>query len=83
MLNLTESTKNLFVELVKDAPNWSGTPLFQGTKSQQGNLTDLKKNGLITTQQDSDNSRCFWVYFTDAGKKYAIDLLGVHGDYFD
>jgi hypothetical protein len=82
MLELTPATKALFVELVKDAPNWGGTPLFQGTKAQQGNLTDLKTKGLVETEQDEDNRLCFWVYFTDEGKKLAVDLLQVSPDYF-
>lgn len=71
---LTEGSKKLFLELADDAPNWSGKPLFGanvgGDKSSLGHLTDLKKKGLLTTSQDEDNPKCFWVSFTDLGIAY-------------
>jgi hypothetical protein len=75
---LSVGTKALFVALVKDAGNWSGVPLFGGnvgnSAADKGHLTDLKRKGLVTTEQDSDNKRCHWVNFTDAGKQYAASL---------
>jgi hypothetical protein len=75
---MSVGTKALFIALVKDAGNWSGSPLFGGnvgnTAADKGHLTDLKRKGLVTTEQDSDNKRCHWVHFTDDGKQYAADL---------
>jgi len=70
MTNLTESTLALFTDLVEDADNWSGTPLFQGGKRERGNLTDLKKHGLVITQTEDG---CTWVFFTEAGKAFAAE----------
>lgn len=39
-----------------------------GSKEERGNLTQLKRAGLITTFVDEGNT---WIDFTDAGKAYA------------
>ena len=71
-INLTAASHALFMEFAEDAGNWSGMPLVNGnvtvTQADKGNLTDLKKNGLLTTFVDEGNS---WVSFTDSGKAYA------------
>lgn len=72
-MNLSPASLSLFLELANDADNWNGTPLYQGNKSQNGNLMDLKKHGLIKTEQDEDNKRCVWVFFTNAGKQLATE----------
>lgn len=69
---LTAESLNLFLAYVRDAGNWSGTPPVGGnvggTKEQRGNLTHLKKAGLIKTfTSDGDT----WVQFTDAGRELA------------
>jgi hypothetical protein len=74
MTDLTPASTDLFVSLVKDAGNWSGIPLYHGDKATNGNLADLKKKGLIKTEQDEDNRRCVWVYFTPEGKALATQL---------
>jgi hypothetical protein len=65
----------------KDAPNWNGYPWvsggnIQGTKEQRGNLTQLKKAGLIKTQVDDEDGP--YVVFTETGmalaKEHGIDL---------
>jgi hypothetical protein len=68
MTNLTPASLSLFISLAKDAPNWNGQPLLDITKAQRGNLTDLKKNDLLTTFKDDG---CDFVIFTDAGKAFA------------
>lgn len=70
--NLTSASYNLFTALVKDAGNWSGMPLYQGLRSENGNLTDLKRKGLVGTQEDEGNT---WVYFTEAGRDMALQVV--------
>ena len=69
---ITTRSKELFVAYAKDAGNWSGTPLVGGnvadTKEDRGNLTQLKKAGLITTFKDEG---LIWLDFTKEGKEYA------------
>jgi len=68
---LTPASHNLFVDLCEDAPNWSGTPLFQGSKKDTGNLLDLKVKGYITTFDDRGDT---FINFTDKGKQLAETL---------
>lgn len=74
-VQLTTDSHNLFVAYAKDAGNWSGTPLVGGNVSilgaarDRGNLTDLKKVGLIETFISDGRS---WVRFTDKGRAYAV-----------
>mgnify|MGYP000279774986 FL=1 len=63
---LTHGSAHLLAYIVEDAPNWSGSPMLDLTASDKGNLTDLKKNGYLTTQYDSD-TRVTYAFFTDAG----------------
>jgi hypothetical protein len=68
---ITEASKNLFVALAKDAGNWSGTPMLDISPAERGNLTQLKKAGLLTTfRSDSWD----FVDFTDAGVAFAATL---------
>jgi hypothetical protein len=73
---LTAASLALFLELAGDAPNWSGSPCLNGNVEMntalKGNLTDLKKNGLLTTYCDEG---CTWVQFTEAG----MELMRAHG----
>lgn len=79
--HLTAKSVALFIEYAKDAGNWSGTPLVggnvSGSKEDRGNLTDLKKAGLVTTFKDEGNA---WLSFTDQGIVYAKEL-GIDLDY--
>ena len=76
---LTEKSLALFLAYAKDAGNWNGMPMVGGNvggnKEDAGNLTDLKKNGLLTTSTDEG---CQFVCFTKAGIEFAkangIDL---------
>ena len=72
---ITEASKAVFVAYAKDAGNWSGTPLVGGNvgggKEERGNLTQLKKAGLITTFVSEGST---WIDFTAAGKEFATTL---------
>jgi len=68
---LTFASSALFVSLVGDAGNWSGTPIVEVTPAQRGNLTDLKKAGLLTTHSDRG---CVFAYFTAKGVELAKSL---------
>jgi hypothetical protein len=69
---ITERSLSVFLAYAEDAPNWSGVPLVGGnvggSKEERGNLTQLKRAGLIETDTDGDHT---WIYFTDAGKALA------------
>ena len=77
-VNITATSARLFIDLAKDAGNWSGTPLLDGNVRTdahlRGNLTQLKKVNLVTTFNDDGT----WVSFTADGKATArlvdIDL---------
>lgn len=71
---LTPATQNLFRSLVLDAGNWNGSPLFDGSKEERGNLTHLKRQGLVASFV-SDG--CVWVHFTAKGVELARSLYGV------
>lgn len=69
---ITETSLQLFLAYARDAGNWAGTPCIGGnvggSKAERGNLTQLKRVGLITTFR-SDG--CDFVSFTEEGKKFA------------
>lgn len=71
---LTPPSHQLFYQLVQDSFNWSGTPLFDGTQQEKGNLTDLKKKGLVTTWKEEG---CLWVDFTNEGRAFAKREFGI------
>lgn len=60
-----------------DADNWSGMPLVGGnvggSKAERGNLTHLKRAGLIKTHIEREDNTT-WIIFTDAGKEFAKQL---------
>lgn len=65
---LTPASTDLFTRLVDDAGNWSGTPLVEITWQERGNLTDLKRAGLLSTQIDRGD---VFAYFTAKGIELA------------
>lgn len=72
MTDITQTSLDLFLAYAKDAHNWGGTPCVGGnvggTKEERGNLTQLKKAGLIQTfVSDGDT----FVEFTEAGRALA------------
>jgi hypothetical protein len=70
--NLTPDSLALFLNLANDADNWGGQPCWDGNvgggREANGNLTDLKRRGLVTTDLDEG---CVWVTFTAAGRELA------------
>jgi hypothetical protein len=74
MKTLTPDSLALFLAYARDAGNWSGTPMVGGnvggSKADAGNLTDLKKAGLLTTFVDDGNK---WIKFTAAGIALAAE----------
>ena len=77
-MTITEKSLALFLAYARDAGNWSGTPLIGGnvggSKEDRGNLTQLKRAGLIKSFDDGEG--CQWIQFTDAGKALALQ----HGE---
>lgn len=70
---ITEASRALFLDYARDAGNWSGCPLVGGNvggdaRAQRGNLTQLKRAGLVETQADEGQT---WLYFTVAGRAFA------------
>ena len=76
-MNITERSLEVFKAYAKDACNWGGTPLVGGNvrwdqeAADRGNLTQLKKAGLLHTETDEG---CTWIYFTDDGKAFAESM---------
>ena len=72
---ITPASEALFRDLWEDAPNWSGQPLLGGnveiTKEERGNLTQLKRAGLLSTFLDEGN---VWVSFTPEAETYAVSI---------
>jgi hypothetical protein len=75
-VDITQASLVLFLAYARDAGNWSGTPLIGGnvggSVADRGNLTQLKRAGLIETHRASGDA---WIMFTDAGKA----LAAAHG----
>jgi len=73
-INITPASHNLFMAYARDAGNWSGSPLVGGnvggSKEDRGNITHLKKLGLVKTDYDEGNT---WLIFTAKGRKYAAE----------
>ena len=72
-MELTPASAKLFESLVDDAPNWSDEPLIDISPAEKGNLTHLKRMGLITTQIDRGDT---FAIFTKAGADLAEKLHG-------
>src|SRR5687767_14304244 len=73
---ITAQSLDLFLAYARDAGNWSGTPLVGGnvggTTEDRGNLTQLKRAGLIKTFRYEGET---WVEFTAQGN----ELAAAHG----
>jgi hypothetical protein len=71
-LNITARSLELFLAYADDAGNWNGMPLVGGNvgggAEDRGNLTQLKRAGLVETDHDEG---CIWLIFTDAGRELA------------
>jgi hypothetical protein len=72
---ITFTSFEVFSAYARDAGNWNGMPLVGGnvggSKAERGNLTQLKKAGLITTEVDEG---CTWIIFTAEGRQFAADM---------
>lgn len=81
--NITEASLKLFLAYAKDAGNWSGSPLVGGnvggSKEDRGNLTQLKKAGLITTFVDEGLT---WIIFTKDGR-FLAHRYGIMIGFYD
>ena len=73
-MKITEASMNLFLAFAKDAGNWNGSPLVGGnvggSKEDRGNITQLKRAGLITSFTDEGLT---WINFTNAGTALALE----------
>ena len=73
---MTNQSLEMLKNYYADAGNWNGYALLGGnvkfTKEDRGNLTDLKKAGLVTTFEDEG---LIWMEFTEAGEALAKSLL--------
>ncbi len=67
-MELSAKSLSVFIDYASTAGNWSGTPMVDGFKQERGNLTDLKKKGLIITFDYEGNK---YIEFTTSGKEFA------------
>jgi hypothetical protein len=79
MITLTPASMNLLRDLAEDAPNWSGEPPAWVSKEERGNLTQLKKAGMLVTFISEGDP---FAVFTRAGvalvaQEFDIDLSWV------
>ncbi len=70
-IELTPESSNLLEAIAKDAANWNGLPpcFNHITLQNRGNLTDLKKKGLLSTFKDEGEE---WIQISRAGKDLCI-----------
>lgn len=73
---ITAESLRVFLAYANDAGNWSGMPLVGGNvgggPEERGNLTQLKRAGLIRTSKEEGNT---WLFFTAEG----VALAAEHG----
>ncbi len=74
-VEITQRSLDLFLAYARDARNWSGTPLvggnIGGSKEDRGNLTQLKRAGLLVTFEE--DRKLSWIIFTKAGAALAAE----------
>lgn len=68
----TTATEDLFRDFAYWANEFGGNPWVEITKEQRGNLSDLKRRGLLTTAEYEPGES--YVIFTPEGKKLAEEL---------
>lgn len=78
----TPKSLKLFRLYAQDAGNWGGTPMVGGNvggnaAAQRGNLTNLKKAGLIQTWTDEGDG-CSFLSFTEYGRNVAAMLFQIY-----
>lgn len=64
MKTLTPASLNLLLDLISDSGNWSNTPMLDLSPAEKGNLTDLKKHGLVRTFRDEGIDWCHFQFTT-------------------
>lgn len=64
MKTLTQASLNLLLNLVADSGNWSNNTMIDITSEERGNLTQLKKSGLLTTWTDEGIQWCNFQFVT-------------------
>jgi hypothetical protein len=73
-MNITAESLRVFLAYANDAGNWNGQPLVGGNvggdKEERGNLTQLKRAGLIRTEVEDGDT---WLSFTPAGREFALE----------
>jgi len=73
-MTLSPRSLELFLAFARDAGNWSGTPCIGGnvggSKEDRGNITQMKRAGLVKTLADEGQT---WLIFTPAGKALAAE----------
>lgn len=71
-IKLTDASLKLFLFYAEDAGNWAGTPYLNGnrtfTKEDRGNLTQLKKAGLLRTSGPGNSA---FIIFNDSARALA------------
>lgn len=75
---LTADDRALLDALFEDACNWSGTPLLEITPQQRGNLTHLKKLGILQTCTEDG---CTFAVFTRLGEEMYTEFTGYDWDF--
>ena len=80
-VTLTAASLNLLLSFVADSANWSNNPMVDVSDADKGNLTHLKKLGLVSTFRDEGID---WLSFkfaavevSDGNRAYRIES----GDY--
>jgi len=77
--SLPANARQLFFLYVRDAGNWSGTPLvggnvrLLGVREDRGLLSHIKQAGLVTTDTDEG---CTWLHFTALGRLAYERVMG-------
>ena len=80
-MNLTVDSKTLYTIMLSEADyenddeNGFNLALMKFTPQQRGNLSDLKKKGLVETWDDPDVPGYLWVEFTDIETAKSINEL--------
>tara|TARA_R110000823_G_C15836229_1_gene490713 strand:- start:107 stop:388 length:282 start_codon:yes stop_codon:yes gene_type:complete len=76
-INLTPESDRMFRYICDWGFNWSGVPpcfdIIENEKDK-GNMTDLKKKGLVDSFMDPDGEDYSWCHLTDLGESHANQL---------
>lgn len=71
-MEITGQSLEVFLIYARQAAHGSGTPLVSGSQEERGNLTQLKRAGLIKTFKHDGET---FIEFTDEG----VQLASEHG----